>query len=410
MRKLFIMATAAVMVLVFTVPAFSLENIFGGYWRTRVYNQTDFSGLDDGAQDLQRVDTRTRLYYTAKFSDNFKFVNKFEMDAVWGDDSSYGDIGADSVSVEVKNSYVDFTFDPVNFKIGVQGVTLNRGFLFDDDFSGALVTYNVSKDIAVPFFWVKAYEGGIGDNRNDLDVDYYGINPSIKAGNATIAPIFVWAHSKDASEWITGFEETDVYYVGADVDLAAGPASIWFTGLYQFGSADLVGGGDVDISSYLLAVGASTDVNNINLHGQIFYASGDDDADDDAEAFFVPGGQSYYWSEIMGYGIFDNQVSAGSPADQISNILAANVGVTVKPLPKLSVSADLWYAQLAEDNANGDKDLGTEIDLTANYKLLDNLNLDLVAAYLFAGDATTTGAVKNDENPMEFGAQLSLSF
>jgi hypothetical protein len=39
---------------------------------------------------------------------------------------------------------------------------------------------------------------------------------------------------------------------------------------------------------------------------------------------------------------------------------------------------------------------------------MDNLNLDVVAAYLFAGDATTGGS--NDANPVEIGTQLSLSF
>ena len=43
------------------------------------------------------------------------------------------------------------------------------------------------------------------------------------------------------------------------------------------------------------------------------------------------------------------------------------------------------------------------------YQLIENLNLDVVAAYLFAGDATSlTG--ENDEDPFELGTRLSLSF
>ena len=41
--------------------------------------------------------------------------------------------------------------------------------------------------------------------------------------------------------------------------------------------------------------------------------------------------------------------------------------------------------------------------------LVQNLNLDLVGAYLFAGDATTMNA-DDDANPYEVGARLSLSF
>jgi hypothetical protein len=68
----------------------------------------------------------------------------------------------------------------------------------------------------------------------------------------------------------------------------------------------------------------------------------------------------------------------------------------------------LWLANLAEDNAAGDDDLGTEVDLKATYQLVEGLNLDVVAAMLFAGDATNPGP--NDEDPYEIGARLSLSF
>ena len=58
---------------------------------------------------------------------------------------------------------------------------------------------------------------------------------------------------------------------------------------------------------------------------------------DETEAFFVPRGQSYYWSEIMGLGLFDNQASAKSCADKISNIMAANLGVGFKATDKLKL-------------------------------------------------------------------------
>jgi len=312
------------------------------------------------------------------------------------------------------------TFAPVNLKIGAQGVTLNRGFLFDDDFAGVVATFNIDKNIAIPVFWVKAYEGGAGKDANDNDFDYYGIYPQINAGAASIKPIFMYAYSKDISKFDNFYtnpfgtltpKKTSIWYLGVDVDANVGPASVWFTGLYEGGKVDVTdvtATESVDIKAYLLGAGASADIQAINLHGQLFYASGSKDTDTDFKTFWVPAGQSYYWAEIMGYGIFDNQVSAGSPADQIGNVMAGNVGVTVKPMPKLSLTGDLWFAQLAQDNALGDKDLGTEIDLIGSYALLDNLNLDVVAAYLAAGKATTGGS--NEKNPIEIGAQLSLSF
>jgi hypothetical protein len=125
MKKFAIISLAALLVVAFTMPAAAFENEFGGYWRTRAYTLQNFNGSEPGGDEgnTSLVDTRTRLYYTAKFSDNFKFVNKFEMDAVWGGDVNpnnalrdYGDIGADGIAVEVKNSYVDFDMGPVNTK------------------------------------------------------------------------------------------------------------------------------------------------------------------------------------------------------------------------------------------------------------------------------------------------------
>ncbi|MBN2282492.1 MAG: hypothetical protein JXO48_01240 [Deltaproteobacteria bacterium] len=435
MKKVLVVLLALGLVVAFSMPASALENIFGGYWRTRAIMEKNFTGDDSEAMDLQQVDTRTRLYYTAKFTDYFKFVNKFEFDAVWGT-GPLGDIGSDGQVFEIKNSYVDFTVPSVNIKAGIQGFVLGRGFLFDDDASGLKVTY-FKDNLLVPFVWVKAFEGGAGKDMNDRDVDVYVLAPIIKMDKITVSPYAVWMTSQDINGWgvnlgnplLTIAESCDVYYLGLDVDADLGAASVWFTGIYEFGDADVNAAvyqaiygvappaDSVDVSAYLIALGGSADVTDMaSVHGEFFYATGQEDGlgtvifnGDDLDAFTVTAGQSYYWAEIMGLGIFDEQASNGSCADGISDIMAVNLGATAKPMDKLSVTLDLWYATLAEDDANGEDDLGTEVDLIVTYNLMENLNLDFVAAYLFAGDATT-GKAKDDANPYEIGTRLSLSF
>jgi hypothetical protein len=78
-------------------------------------------------------------------------------------------------------------------------------------------------------------------------------------------------------------------------------------------------------------------------------------------------------------------------------------------MDKLNVVLDVWYAQLAEDDVNGEDYLGTEVDLKVTYQLIEGLNLDLVGAYLFAGDATSLDG-NNEDDPYELGARFSLSF
>jgi len=416
MKKFFILMLAGAMVLAITVPASAVENIFGGYWRVRAFTQQRFSGEDaTDAQNLTRTDTRTRLYYTAKFSDNFKFVNKFEFDAVFGD-NGYGDIGADGVAVEVKNTYADFTLGPVRTTLGVQGYVIARGFVFDDDFAGAVVRWN-SDWGTIPFIWIKPEEGGAGLDANDLDVDVYGINPSFKLSDAiTVNPFFVLWYSENASAFNAAVGDISLVYLGADVKIAMDPVSLWLTGIYNAGDYDSIVGGvtsSIDRNAYLIAGGASTSVGAVGIHSKAFYASGDEDGltDGDDEAFDVFGGDSYYWAEIMGLGTFDNQASNASPANNLSNIIAGNIGFTYT-LPAgmnaIKFTGDLWSAALVEDNAAGDSALGTELDIKATYKIMDNLTLDLIAAYLFAGDATEQ--TPEPEDPYELGARISLSF
>jgi hypothetical protein len=209
---------------------------------------------------------------------------------------------------------------------------------------------------------------------------------------------------------VNPLDDADLFYFGLDADLKLDVVSLFFTGIYQMGTADFQNGNDTDIQSYLLNAGASMNLGPAELHGQAFYATGDDDAeDDDVDSFFVIEGASHYWAEIMGYGVFDFYTSAGAPADQISNVWAANIGATFKLTDKLSLTGDVWYAELAEDDVNGETELGTEFDLKATYKLMENLNLDVVGAYLLAGDATSLDG-NNEDDPFEIGTRLSLSF
>jgi hypothetical protein len=414
MKKLLMGLLAAGLVLAMALPAMAFDSEFGAYWRTRAYMQKDFTGSESGAKDTQLVDTRTRLFYTAVFSEDFKFVNAFEINNTWGDTVG-GDFGTDATTTfRIKHTYANFTLGQVNFLVGLMPRVLHRGFVFSDDFAGLAVTFK-GEGFEIPFVWLKAYEGGMGKDANDYDVDWYALKPNFKFGNVSLTPTLSYIYSKDAEKWAatSGNKELRIWLAGVDADVKIGASSLWFTGIYEGGDFEMLPSGkSADMAAYLVAAGGAFNAGPADLHGQIFYATGDDRTTEDYEAFFIPRSgstaQSYYWAEIMGLGIFDNQASANSCADKISNILAANIGVGFKVSDKLKLVADLWYAKLAEDNAAGDNELGTEIDVVLTYSLMKNLNLDLVAAYLFAGDATYKGA--NDANPYEIGTRLSFSF
>lgn len=389
MKKI-IASTVGLMILAGAGSAFAVENQFGGYWRTRLFVQDEMD--DDGS--YSRIDNRTRLFYTAKFDEDFKFVNKFEFNSNWGDDEG-GDIGADGNTFVIKNSYADFTLGSVNTKLGIQSTLLARGFLFDADYSGVVVTPQFGNfSLPVGYIAVQSEDGG----NADFDEAIGFIKGDIKVtDNMTIAPYFAyWDASVGTDDDDLEVGDYSTYYLGADLDLKLDLGSLWGTLIYNGGEYE---GGDVN--GFLVAAGADMGI----AHGQAFYATGDDDdSDDDTDAFLSSPGQSYYWSEIMGLGVFDNTASSSSCGDAISNVLALNGGVTFVPMDKMKITGDVWYAMLAEEDDDGEDELGLEFDGKLSYALMNNLTADFVLAYLVAGDAT------GDDDIFEGGVRLSLKF
>lgn len=369
--------------------ASAVESQFGGYWQVESVFRDNFV-QPDSAQNYTHA--RTRLYYTAKFSDNLKFVNKFEFDSDWGD-SVAGDIGADGNVFEFKNSYVDFTMGMVNAKVGIQGTTIARGFIFSDDFSGAVVTADFGM-VKLPVAYISGPQEDVNAGA-DNDTHVLSVMPKIKINdNISLTPNVTWK--------TTTSTDTDLFWLGVDVDAKFDAVSAWGSFIYEGGQEGDGITPSVDKNAWLAAVGADVNI----VHGQVFYASGDDGTDATETNDFTGVSQSYYWSEIMGLGDFDynSPTLAGTPGDHLTNIWAANAGVTVKPMDKLTINFDVWYAQLAEDNAAGDNELGLEFDGKVSYQLMDSLNADVIFAYLVAGDAV------GPEDVMEGGVQLTLSF
>jgi hypothetical protein len=444
MKKFLVFALAVLLVAAFALPASAVENQFGGYWRTRMYTQQNFTCQEaNEPKDKTLVDTRTRLYYTAIFHDDLKFVNKFELDAIWGGQGTYGDVGADQIAVEVKNSYVDFNWMDINFKVGVQYGVFCRGLLFADDFAGVVATYKAD-NFTLPFVWVKVYENSQGTavDANSADWDVYGIYPSFTINDVAINPFIFWGTTDKAGSWNPGahsnsngqaellnspgvIQNADLFYMGVNVDYKTDVFSAWGTFIYETGSADLnpliVGvlpSYDVDINGYLLAFGGNMDYNQVSFRGQVLYATGDNDSNDmDIDDFFVPAGQDYHWAEILGGGIFGDggagtvyAVTNGGDWNWITNIFMWNVGITFNPWESVKFMLDVYDANLAEAKVPtlGNDHLGTEIDARVSMQLIEGLNLDIVAAYLWAGEAIYDGP--DDTNPYEIGGQLSLSF
>jgi hypothetical protein len=412
--------------LVMALPAFAVDLEYGGYWRTRAYTMDGFSGdKDDESNDLSKIDARGRLWTKHIVNEEMSWTNRIEFNVVWGDELHGGGVGTDGTDyIRFKHSYVDLDTviagQDLHFTIGLQPYTAAKGMLFDDDFAGMILSHRAG-DNDFKLIWMKVFEGSTLSGEyekdlEDLDVNFVGFAPEFNLLNDTLKvnAYGFYLFSEDAREWsgTTGNQDVSVVYLGAEVNYALSMGNVWGVLLYETGTADVVYSDvEYDMNAYIAAIGANINLDALGVHGQIFYASGDDDLDDsDVEGFYVPRGQSYYWSEIMGLGVFDAVYSNGSPGDVISNVIACNIGVSYEVNEDLNLTGDVWYAEHAETNALVSEDaLGTEVDLRADYKVNDDLNLTVVGAYLFADNATTMDAA-DDADTFEIGLMLSFKF
>jgi hypothetical protein len=340
--------------------------------------------------------------------------------------------------------YTEFNWLNSIWRVGVQPWLLNRGFQSDVDAPGILWMYPWG-DHLFGAGYVRVFEGQQYANWGGVDVDkddidFFALFAVFKlAEGMTIQPWTSYAYSDEGGVvWRNAFAamgnsegNIDAQRIGFDYNWNTDMWGLYAGGIYLFGSLGKNAAVDWDLNAYLFDIGGHYNLSAGDIHATFFYASGDDSPNDnDWEQFAVFEGQSHYWAEIMGLGLFDNQASRNSSSNNaIGNIWAANLGVTWTFAEKHKITADLWYASLVEKTGvfpgaypNGDtfadEYLGTEIDLRYTYPIFEGMNLDIVGAYLFAGDGTykqgdalePTGGVKSQEDPWELGMQLSLSF
>jgi hypothetical protein len=161
---------------------------------------------------------------------------------------------------------------------------------------------------------------------------------------------------------------------------------------------------DADIESYSGWVDATADFGMFYAGGTIAYVSGDGDANDDKVEDVLNGGRD--WSPCLIMWNYDRTNWAGAlegyngtkQDTSMTNGWFFQVRGGLRPVDKLDIMASVAYARADKPRTILDREYGWEADLTATYKITNNLSYMLGMGYLFAGDyyKGTNGA--NDIN------------
>ena len=417
----------------------------------------DMKGADDDyIGNLSYFDIRARFYATTSIYDQLTMMTKVDINGVspTGGETDAGitnrynaesDTGTKNADIELINFYFGFNPDyrqgPFHLKAGLMPSELARGLICNDESVFQIqVIRQISRALYFPITYTRNDNFGIGKGKDRASYDSYSINPIFFRRHTFISPFYCYTRARGGADTIESnhfsniLGSVDRHDVGIDIRIEKKKFSLWFTGVHQFGSMT-VGDEDNAIGLVFLnglpAIGANIDFNGsaligggeinitsfFEIHSEFIYATGEKIADGDPAGlldrkmsrFLAADLASHSWSEIMGLGLFGNQVPAGSPGDKITNLVAYGLGMTIKPTDTLSFTLDGWYAELEEDNAFGKKKLGTEINLKISFEPVTGLKIDMVAAYLFAGNATSiTGTSTAD--PYEIGIQLTYNF
>lgn len=450
MKRFMVMFVALLAIVAIAMPAFAVEFKYGGLFRLRWHSDNNLSGTP-GDDDQNYMDQRLRMYFTFIASENLQVVTKWEMDTQWGQEVTGGDSGADAIRLEMKNVYVDFNipYTPVRAMLGVQGITIEEGWIIDDDFSAAVFS-TAFEPLTVKVGYIAIQNEDVSDFDENIDVFYADLGYTY--GPLTAGLIGYWQIGNDTNvstafntgsgldfqdNAATPFNESVEDNNLVDLGITLGYKMDWMDAkinfVKNFGSYDIVGSPDsTDYEGYMVEAMANFYVNAFTFTLGGFFTSGDDDPfDGDDNAFRYPDGASHYWSEIMGLGtldastpgtndrIADPNKGAYSAADAPSNLWTVYVGAAWQALETTKLTLTYYYigtdnevvSEIIDPVTNAvdfDDSIGHEINFYLDQDVVDGLKLRFVAAYLFANDALTI--YEDDDDIYEIGARLQWAF
>jgi hypothetical protein len=452
MKRLLICLVALIAVFALVMPTYAAEMKVNGIFNAKGYARDNYDGNDDNDDSTQYVTQRMRMYFNFIASENLKLVYKNEIDMEWGDKAftnsrnDGGGRGGDSVNLETKNIYLEFMVPdtPVKATMGLQGITLHKGWFASDDFAAARFDMNFDP-VSITAYW--AGLGGLFQNNTSAATDPNGTDSSddnwqVVASGAYKAENMdgrlSFGYERKANDGTTADEpdSNDLFLVMGEFGMSFDMVSFDIVGATNFGDVD-DGKTSRDYSGYMAAfnVDIALDMATISVMG--FYTSGDDEkkvdttgdgTDDtfvkDDDDFELLTGRTFSWAEIVSDGYtYDRNASlkqAGSD-NAPSNMWAVGVGADFKPTDTTTIMFDAYYMGLVENRTVGgdsEDEIGIEVDARLTQKIYDNLSLTIIGAYLFAedgygvytNDVATQKAGESGDDAFQVGMGIDFKF
>lgn len=376
------------------------------------------SGIqDDYVYDVAHIRLQPGITLS---SGDIKGVFRFEIDQDFGRNGasvtdSGADPGTDNFVVGVKWAYLEIS-DMI-----LPGLTAAAGLdeysfplVVDNDFALFRASYDFGiGNAALLYIKINEYsqvEKDAANVEDHRDVDALAVDVTVKFGLIGVRPGFIF---------ITGGEQSTIasdarimnFALNVTADISAVKLAV--TGAYMTGDADA----DTAASAY--AFDASAEIKlfgSIRAGGFCTYGSGDDGTGSEENSYFNMM-NNLFGTTAKNTGAPDGRLMLLENATVANSTVTGNVYDTMDDsrgymsagafieaeYMKIKLFAQWGIASLVEEDASGNKVIGSEVDLGASYTVAYNTDIFVEAAFLLAGDVIVgPAALTSAENVTQF--------
>lgn len=392
---------------------------------------------------------RSRLFYTAKASDDLKLVTAFEIDSIFGDRAQSGTTPAaqtvgtaaftgatgrneggalesDTVNLETKWVYLDFKIPSTSVRVsaGIQPFKDQlKGIFLDADVAGVVATGKAGP-ATIKTGYLRAY-----------DQSYFGTGRPRGMDNLEIGVVEAkFALSKDASIGTAYYLYNDnrsnsnpfptndimIHTFGLTGDAKLGALSLSGFAAYQGGILKTPSSGSTYLNALAYNVAAKVPVGPGTLKTAMLFTSGNAQNTGKHLTGWVgtTQAQNNTWSNAAGTSTYNesgmmllNRNAAagtgttdvaivynpgnGNSISNMQGVYLASLGYDAAITPKMYLNSNVGAAWAAHTNSlkpvdgvmgkNATNYMGTEVNIETGYKMYDNLTASLQAAYVILG-------------------------
>jgi hypothetical protein len=345
-----------------------------GWWRDNI--DANKNPLDSGSSAY--YDQRVRLSVDATVAPGVKGYVMVESNSGNSDVYTWGNFNSKPTGLDINEAWILYSGSGLlgfnsGLKIGHMPLALGMKEFFDHTKFGddAIVFFmDPTKQLHVGLLTIKFNEANRNDNTDDLD-GYVGLMTYKLDDKASLGINYTYLNNSDG--------EFSHQNVGIHGNASFGGVNLKGAADIQFGEA----GPDSDFKGWAAMLGVDFKLNPVTLRVSGAYGTGQEEGEDDTDAFVTYLGADQHYTLIYEYLV---NSAAGTTATGLNNTGYINLGVDYAATKDLGLSVDGYWLVASEENAAGEDEIGWEVDAKLKYALAKNLTYQVDAGYFDAGD------------------------